>query len=312
MHQSQARISQPSSQSSSIPLQADSRPLLRVLPPPVERDLLAPSAQAELADRIAHCLEGQWDNDLRDDLRDELRQATDRLSARGTPPIPLDRHLEETLIRGLQTSSWGEICARLLRRAQLSSNGVLALAEAARDRKGRGKILAISLSECASPQEKIFLGAPADKLFEAVTSSFYKPRGFYVEQSLEDHGSFIKARVRHLSARYQTDPNDACLTALAETALFLGRCLRPTVRCRATEALSIVSKLELAEPLRTATLEAATGLYGRFLRVISYARSDADRIAFLVYRLPREKLLPCIKQSLSEHLAAKQAQEAAV
>lgn len=308
MHQSQARISQPSFQSSSIPPQADSLTLLRVLPPPVERDVLAPSAQAELAERISHCLEGQQDNDLADDLR----QATDRLVARGTHLIPLDTHLEESLMRGLQTTSWADICARVLLRAQLSSNGVLALAEAARDRKGQGKILAISLSECASPQDKIFLGAPADKLFEAVTSSFFKPRGFYVKQSLEHHGSFIKARVRHLSARYQADPDDACLTALAETALFLGRCLRPTVRCRATEALYIVSKLELADPLRKATLDAATGLYGKFLRVISYAHSDADRIAFLVHKLPRERLLPCIKQSLAEHVAAKQAQEAAL
>lgn len=308
MHQSQARISQPSFQSSSIPPQADSLTLLRVLPPPVERDVLAPSAQAELAERISHCLEGQQDNDLTDDLR----QATDQLMQSGICSIPLSSVLEEALLRGLQTTPLAEVSARVLQRVHLSSDGIVTLADAARKRDSHGKNLAISIAQSPSPQEGIFVGSAADKLFRAVTSSFYSPRGIYVEQALEHHGSFIARRIKFLSVRYQVNPNDAYLTALAETALFLGRCLRPTVRCRAAEALSIVSRLELAEPLRKATLDAATGLYGRFLRVISYAHSDADRIAFLVYRLPRERLLPCIKQSLSEHLAAKQAQQAAL
>jgi hypothetical protein len=308
MHQSQARTTQASSASLSIPPEADSRPLLRILPPPVERDLRDPKAQVELANRVTTYLEGQSNQAL----TEELWQATDRLVSSGVRSIPLERPLEEALLRGLQTPSLGDMATRVLLRAHLSPAGILALADAAKDRKGRGKSLAISIAEGASPQEEIFLGAGADALFEAVTSSFYMPRGLYVEQSLEHHGSFINARFRHLSARYQADPNDACLTALAETALFVGRCLRPTVRCRAAESMLIASKLDLLEPLRKATLDGASGLYGSLLRVVSCGRSDANRIAFFVHKLPREKLLACMKRSLSAHFAAKQALEAAL
>ena len=284
--------------SGSTPLVAETPHTSRALPQSNCRDPLDPATQADLADRISRA----WEGSISKPTNQELWQLTAAITAAAPKKIALHPPLERALILGLQWVTVSGPFEAVLAHAQLSTEGLQLLAEAASKQYPAAKQLAFDLANNPEPQEGLFVGPIANILFDSVTRFFYSPRGYDVEQALANHSGFIHARLRCLIAGARAEPSEAYLTALAQTTLFLGRCLRRTVRCRSAATQDILKTHNLLEPLLEGTLRGATGRLGVFLRTISCLSPAAERVTLLVRKLPPEQLLPSLKQSLATHL----------
>lgn len=271
---------------------------LKSLTGPVRYHPLTPEAQLTLADRLSKAMTAVTDRSR----VEEIRSVSQQLVRSGDREISLVKQLEDVLIKGLEDSSFAGPCETILCRSRLSADGIRALALSVEGGRNSSKHVALSLAAVKSPQAEIFVGDAADALFQAATKFFYHPYGCFVEERLEQHGLFIEARLRYTADRFRSEQNDECLTAFAQTALFLGRCLRPTIRCRAAEAELILETQGLMEPLLEGTLRGASGWYGVYLKAISCLKLETGQMAFLIRKLPREQLLPTVKQALAAHL----------
>jgi hypothetical protein len=283
-----------------LPLGAEQLHTSRALPQPNSncRNPLDPATQADLAERISR----SWEGSITKPSHQELGQLTAAITAAAPKKIELHPALERALIRGLQWITVSAPFEAVLAHAQLSSDGLQLFAEAIWRQYPAARQLAFDLANNPEPQEGLFVGPVAEILFDSLTGFFYSPRGYDVEQALANHSGFINARLRYLITGARAKPSDEYLTALAETTLFLGRCLRRTVRCRSEATHDILKTHNLFEPLLEGTLRGATGRLGIFLRTISCFSPAAERITLLARKLPPEQLLPSIKQSLAAHL----------
>jgi hypothetical protein len=266
--------------------------------------LLDPDTQKALATRLSNT----WDSPAKKPCTEELRQLDRALSEPANARPILDAALERALIRGLQWAPVSGPCETILARVTLSGEGLSLFADSLARQFPAARELAFDLARNPLPQSDLFVGPGAAVIFNALTPFFYSPHGHNVEMWLPRYRRFFDARINYLTGLKASEHNDESLTALAQTAFFLGRCLRRTVRCRAAEAEGLLRTHKLVEPLLEGVLRGATGRLGLLLRTISKPLSATERITLLIRKLPPEQLLPTVKQALAAHLLRDRAQ----
>jgi hypothetical protein len=251
---------------------------------------------------LATSLSNTWDSSPAKPCNAELRQLAIALSEPTNTRPTLDAAFERALIRGLQWAPVSGPSEAVLAHVTLSEEGVTLFADSLARQFPAARNLAFELARTPTPQKELFMGHAATVIFNSLSPFFYSPHGYNIEAVLANYRNFFDARISYLTGLNASEHNDESLTALAQTAFFLGRCLRRTVRCRAAEAERILRTHKLVAPLLEGVLQGATGGLGLLLRTISKPLSSTERITLLIRKLPPEQLLPSIKQTLAAHL----------